>query len=230
MMTAASRRKGRTLERRFVLRARTYIFQVEMSNSRQPEALPPDDPNMPDDPSPVDGAEAVGPESIPSEPPPVPDPLAQAREEAHRLKDAWMRTAADFDNFRKRTRREIDDARRGGREDLLKEMLPVFDNLERGMQSAKQATDVKAVVDGLSMILKQFDSTLARVGIQKVPTIGTPFDPMLHEAIQQVETSEHPPGTVVAEVQPGYAAGDKLIRAAMVVVAKPKSEEPGASN
>jgi molecular chaperone GrpE len=183
---------------------------------------------MPDNPVPVDATE--GPESIPSEPPPVPDPLAQAREEAQRLKDAWMRTAADFDNFRKRSRRELEDARRSGREELLKELLPVFDNLERGILSAKTATEVKGVVDGLSMILKQFESTLSKVGIQKVQTVGAIFDPMMHEAIQQVETSEHPPGTVVAEVQPGYMAGEKLIRAAMVVVAKPKSEEPGASN
>src|SRR4051812_46554660 len=68
-----------------------------------------------------------------------PDPLTAARDEAARLKDAWMRTAADFDNFRKRSRRELDDARRGGREDLLRELLPVFDNLERGMNSAQHA-------------------------------------------------------------------------------------------
>jgi molecular chaperone GrpE len=149
--------------------------------------------------------------------------LRDARDEAARLKEAWMRTAADFDNFRKRTRKELDDARRSGREDLLRELLPVFDNLERGMQSAKQATDVKAVVDGLGMILKQFVETLGRGGISKIPTVGVPFDPAVHEAIQQVETSDQPPGTVVAEVQPGYMAGDRLARAAMVVVAKPKA-------
>ena len=153
------------------------------------------------------------------------DPLETARAEAGRLKEMWMRTAADFDNFRKRARKEVEDARRNGREELLKELLPVFDNLERAIQSAQRATDVKGVSDGLSMILKQFEATLARASINKVPTTGTSFDPALHEAIQQVETDEHPPGTVVAEVQPGYAQGDKLIRAAMVVVAKPKATE-----
>ena len=141
-----------------------------------------------------------------------------------------MRTAADFDNFRKRARRELEDARKGGREEILRDLLPVFDNLERGIQSAKQAADVKAVTDGLQMILKQFDATLGKLGISKVGTIGQSFDPGIHEAIQQVETSEHPPGTVVAEVQPGYMAGDRLIRAAMVVVAKPKSAEAGETN
>ncbi len=157
------------------------------------------------------------------------DPLEAARAEATRLKDALMRTAADFDNFRKRSRREVEDARRTGRVDLLKELLPVFDNLERGVQSAQRAQDVKAVADGLTMILKQFEATLGRAGITRVPTIGSIFNPSVHEAIQQVETAEHPPGTVVAEVQPGYLHGDRLVRAAMVVVAKPKSDGESAS-
>ena len=141
------------------------------------------------------------------------------------MKDQWMRTAADFDNFRKRSRRELEDARKGGREELLKELLPVFDNLERAVQSSQRATDVKGVVDGLMMVLKQFTDTLGRIGITKVATIGSSFDPQQHEAIQQVETEEHPPGTVVAEVQPGYRHGDRLVRAAMVVVAKPKATD-----
>jgi molecular chaperone GrpE len=153
------------------------------------------------------------------------DPLAEARAEAARLKEAWMRSAADFDNFRKRARRELEDARKAGREELLKDLLPVFDNLERGIQSAQQAADVKAVTDGLGMILKQFETTLGRIGISKVGTVGKAFDPGVHEAIQQVETSDHAPGTIVAEVQPGYVAGERLVRAAMVVVAKPKSAE-----
>lgn len=149
------------------------------------------------------------------------DPLEAARAEVVKYKDMALRTAADFDNYRKRSRREVDDARKAGREELLKEFLPVFDNLERGIQSAQRATEVKAVADGLSMVLKQFESTLGRLGIAKVPTTGSAFDPTQHEAIQQVETNEHPPGTVVAEVQPGYTNGERLIRAAMVVVAKP---------
>ncbi|HVH40859.1 MAG TPA: nucleotide exchange factor GrpE, partial [Labilithrix sp.] len=127
--------------------------------------------------------------------------------------------------FRKRSRRELEDTRKAGKEDLLKEFLPVFDNLERAIQSAQRATDVKAVAEGLQMVLRQYVDTLARGGITKVPSVGAQFDPSHHEAIQQIETDEHPAGTVVAEVQPGYAQGDRLIRAAMVVVAKPKAKE-----
>lgn len=152
------------------------------------------------------------------------DPLAEAKAEAARMKEQWIRTAADFDNFRKRARRELEDVRKAGREELLKELLPVFDNLERAIQSAQRAQEVKAVAEGLQMILRQFLDTLSRAGIAKVPTVGADFDPTVHEAIQQVETDEHPPGSVVAEVQPGYVQGDRLVRAAMVVVSKPKTK------
>lgn len=152
------------------------------------------------------------------------DPLAEAKAEAARMKEQWVRTAADFDNFRKRSRKEIEDARKGGREELLKELLPVFDNLDRAIQSAQRAQDVKAVAQGLEMVLRQFLDTLGRTGISKVKTVGSIFDPSVHEAIQQVESDEHPPGTVVAEVQPGYVQGDRLVRAAMVVVAKGKTD------
>lgn len=169
---------------------------------------------------------------------PATDPLAEAKAEAAKMKDQWMRSAADFDNFRKRSRKEIEDARKAGREDILKDFLPVFDNLERAIASAQRATDVKGVAEGLQMVLRQYLDTLGRSGIAKVPTVGQQFDPTVHEAIQQVETDDQPPGTIVAEVQPGYTQGDRLVRAAMVVVAKPgagakpeeKSSDDGGSS
>jgi molecular chaperone GrpE len=188
---------------------------------------PPPPPEGPKDKSPPaangEASEDSPDSSASSTPEPELSPLDAARAEAARLKEQWMRVAADFDNFRKRTRRDIEDARKAGREELLKELLPVFDNLERAMQSATRAQDVKAVADGLSMVSKQFVDVLGRVGIAKVKTTGSVFDPAIHEAIQQVETDEHPAGTVVAEIQPGYVHGERLVRAAMVVVAKPKA-------
>jgi molecular chaperone GrpE len=150
--------------------------------------------------------------------------LAEVQAEAARLKDALLRTAADFDNFRKRSRRELDEARRNGREDLLRAFLPVFDNLERAIQSAQRTSDVKAMTEGLAMVQRQFIDALGREGIARIPTVGKAFDPGVHEAIQQVETTDHPAGTVIAEVQPGYTQGERLLRAAMVVVARAKSE------
>jgi molecular chaperone GrpE len=162
---------------------------------------------------------------------PAKDPLEEARAEAAKLRDQLLRTAADFDNYRKRSRREIDDAYKKGSEEMLRTLLPVFDNLERAVLHAEQANDAKAIAEGVRMVLKQFLDAIGKVNIKRVAGVGQPFDPLVHEAIQQIETDEHPAGTVVAEVQPGYMLGDRLLRAAMVVVARPpqKKSEPPAS-
>lgn len=150
------------------------------------------------------------------------DELTLAKQEAQRLKDQLLRTAADFDNFRKRARREQSDAERKGRDDLLKEMLPVFDNLERAAAHARGAAegDSKGLLDGLDLVLRQFEDTLGRLGVERVPGVGSSFDPSVHEAIQQLETADFPPGTVAALVQAGYRQAERLIRPALVVVAK----------
>jgi len=154
---------------------------------------------------------------------PEQDPLEAAREEATRLRDQLLRTAADFDNFRKRSRREMEDAERRAREDLLRDLLPVFDNLERAVQHAEHATDVKSLAQGVEMVLRLFLDTLGKLGIQRIEALGQPFDPSIHDAVQQIETSEQPPGTVAAEIQAGYRMGEHLIRPSMVAVAKPPS-------
>lgn len=154
----------------------------------------------------------------------APAELANAlREERDRLKDQLLRTAADFDNFRKRTKKDLDDAERRGREDTVRELLPVFDNIERAVQASGAAKDVASIVEGLNMILKLFEDHVGRIGVTRVPSVGERFDPTVHDAIQQVETDEHPPGTVVTEVLAGYKLGDRLVRPAMVVVARKPS-------
>jgi molecular chaperone GrpE len=151
------------------------------------------------------------------------DPLEAAQAEVARVRDQLLRTAADFDNFRKRSRREVADAEVRGAEGLLKELLPIFDNLERAASHAESATDVQSLVDGIRMVMRQFHDTLSRVGIERVDAEGAAFDPAVMEAIQHFETSSHPPGTVTNQVQAGYRMGDRLIRPAMVVVAKAPS-------
>jgi molecular chaperone GrpE len=150
------------------------------------------------------------------------DPLEVAKAEAAKLKDQLLRTLADFDNFRKRSRRELADAERRGKDDVLKELLPVFDNLDRAGAHAEAATDMKALAEGLTLVLRQFGDTLTKLGIERVASVGQPFDPSVHEAIQHMETSDFEPGTIAAEVQAGYKNADKLIRPALVVVAKAK--------
>jgi molecular chaperone GrpE len=152
--------------------------------------------------------------------PPVGELRVDPQAEMARLRDQLLRTAADFDNFRKRARREQEDATRRGRETTIKDLLPIFDNLERATAHAESGADTKAVSDGLRMVTKQFVDTLDRMGIKRVATVGQPFDPSRHEAIQHLESKEHPAGTIVAEVQAGYLIGDFLVRPAMVVVSK----------
>lgn len=171
----------------------------------------------------VAAAGSTPPAAEPAEPKSADQLLAEAQEETLKYKDQLLRTLADLDNVRKRSRKEVEDAFKSGQAGFMKEFLPVFDNLERALKSAESATEVKAVAEGLTLVLRQFGDTLTKAGIRRTPGVGEPFDPQFQEAIQQVETDEHAPGTVIAEVQPGYVHGERLIRAAMVVVAKAKS-------
>jgi len=175
----------------------------------------------------TDSVPAAVPELAVTQAKPEPDPLEVAKAETAKYREQLLRTAADFENFRKRTRRDIDDATRKGKEQALKDLLPVFDNMERAIQSAEHAPDVKSVLDGLRMITRQFVTTLEKMNIHRVKTVGNPFDPSQHEAIQHVESTEHAAGVVALEVQPGYLLGDFLLRAAMVAVSKgaPEADE-----
>jgi molecular chaperone GrpE len=150
--------------------------------------------------------------------------------ERDQLRDQLLRTAADFDNYRKRTRRELDEAKVRGREDAIKDILPVFDNLERAVSAADSAQSVASVVEGVKMVLKLFEDTAERMGLTRVKTLGERFDPAVHEAIQQQETDAHPPGTILTEIVPGYLVGPRLLRAAMVVVARKPSAKTEAES
>jgi molecular chaperone GrpE len=158
------------------------------------------------------------------------DPVAAERDQ---LREQLLRTAADFDNFRKRTRREIEDAKARGKDDAIKEVLPVFDNLERAVAAAENAQAISSVIEGVKMVLKLFEDTAERMGLKRIKALGERFDPAVHEAIQQQETDAHAPGTILTEVVPGYMFGQRLLRAAMVVVArkpsKPASDNTGAN-
>jgi len=153
------------------------------------------------------------------------DPLVEAQEKAARLKDQLLRTAADFENFRKRAKRDVEEATRRSKEEVLAEVLPIIDNLERAVQASGGAKDVASVVQGVEMVLKSFADVAENLDLQRVKTVGEKFDPNVHDAIQQQETDEADPGTILAEVVSGWRLGPKLIRPAMVVVAKPPSAE-----
>lgn len=152
--------------------------------------------------------------------------LADAQAEVLKVRDQLLRTAADFDNFRKRTRKDVEEAQRKGLERALVEVLPVADNLERAVQAAQQSGDLNSVVEGVTMVLRFFEDAMSRLGVERVKSLGQGFDPGLHEAVQHIESDE-PAGTVVSEMTPGYRLSGKLLRPAMVAVARPRTP-PGS--
>lgn len=153
--------------------------------------------------------------------------LESAQSEVLKVRDQLLRTAADFDNFRKRTRKDVEDAQRKASERVLLEVLPVADNLERAVQAAQQSGDLNSVVEGVTMVLRFFEDAMSRLGVERIKSVGQGFDPGLHEAVQQVESDE-PVGTVVTEMTPGYRIAGKLLRPAMVAVARPRADSEGA--
>lgn len=172
--------------------------------------------------APATDAKAVSPVAAVPDAPAGDAPVPEGPEvEIAKLKERLLRTAADFDNFRKRSRRDIADAERRVQEDLLRSLLPTFDNLERAVTAASGATDVKALAEGIRMVVRQFQDTLGSVGIERVITQGKPFDPAEHEAVQHVQSDQVPPGVIVQELQAGYRWQGRLMRPALVVVSKP---------
>ena len=137
--------------------------------------------------------------------------------ELENMREMYLRKLAEFDNFRKRVDRERGGYRQAGAEDFVKDLLPVLDNFERALEHAEG--DSGAFQQGVEMIAKQLWDTLERRGVAEVNPMGDPFDPELHEAVQRVEDSDQPEGTVAFVMLKGYTMGERLIRPAMVGVA-----------
>jgi molecular chaperone GrpE len=152
------------------------------------------------------------------------DSTSRAAQTQERLKDTHerlLRTAAEFDNYRKRAQKEKDDVRKFAVESLLKDFLPVADNLERALDHAEEH-DLRQVIDGVRLVQKMLADALSKHGIVGFSAVGQPFDPNVHEALMQ-EESDRPAGTVISEMARGYKLHDRLVRPAAVVVARPRA-------
>jgi molecular chaperone GrpE len=152
------------------------------------------------------------------------DSTSRAAQTQERLKDTHerlLRTAAEFDNFRKRVQKEKDDLRKFAVESLLKDFLPVADNLERALDHAEEH-DLRQVIEGVRLVQKMLGDALGKHGVVAFSAVGQPFDPNLHEALMQQE-SDKPAGTVVSEMARGYKLHERLVRPAAVVVARPRA-------
>lgn len=151
--------------------------------------------------------------------------LEEARAQAQENYDKYVRLYAEFDNYRKRVAREKAELIKYGNEELLKEILPVVDNLERALEHAQKGDDPLAIVQGVELILEQLRSVLKRFGVEPIEAIGEKFDPERHEAVGEREAEGVEPGEVIFEVQKGYMLNDRLLRPARVVVAKGQQEK-----
>lgn len=140
--------------------------------------------------------------------------------EAKNYYERLLRQAAELENYKKRSGRERDDAIRYANEGLLKDLLPVVDNLERAIAHASGGGNGKPLVEGVEMVLRGLTDVLAKHGAMPILAQGQPFDPTKHEAITQVETDDHEPNSVVEELHKGYMLRDRLLRPALVSVAK----------
>jgi molecular chaperone GrpE len=150
--------------------------------------------------------------------------MAKGREMMEKIKDSherMLRAVADLDNYKKRALKEKDEVQKYGIEKVLKDLLPVVDNLDRALEHAHSSADFESLKQGLAMTRKLFLDALAKSGVSAFSATGQPFDPRLHEAMQQVETNDVPPNQVVSEVVRGYMLHDRLVRPALVVVSKP---------
>ena len=141
-------------------------------------------------------------------------------DESAELRDKLLRLTAEFDNFRKRSIREKEEYRKFAIEQMVIELLEVYDNFERALESAKQTDDISSVIKGVEMVFKQFAGILEKEGLQKIECKGAEFDPYLHEAMMHVDHPDHDDNTVVDVCKPGYYLHSKVIRPAMVTVSK----------
>lgn len=143
--------------------------------------------------------------------------LQKLKAERDSLLDRLARAQAEFENARRRASKEQQDFRDFASADAIKTLLPVIDSFERALQVKSEAGDFRS---GVELIYKQLQDALAKLGVRAIPAKGVPFDPHVHEAIEMVETSEAPDHEVIEELQRGYKIKDRLLRPAMVKVAK----------
>lgn len=162
-------------------------------------------------------------EGIASEDPSVEElkqSLEQAITERDDLKSQLLRAFADMQNLRKRTQHEKEELRKHAAEHLVRDLLAILDNFERTLAAIENGADVNAVVEGIKLVDRELRNVLHKVHVKRLTALGEAFDPAHHEAIDIVESADHPEGTVIEELKPGYKMADRVIRPALVRVTK----------
>ena len=154
--------------------------------------------------------------------------LETAEQEAKETYDRFLRVSAEFENYKKRSAREMDDLRKYANQFLIVEMLAVVDNLERALNSSNgNSSNDKCMADGVNLTLKEILKVFEKFNVKPIESIGQSFDPNFHQAMMQEETDDYPENTVITELQKGYMIHDRLLRPSMVVVAASKAKNTG---
>ena len=150
--------------------------------------------------------------------------LEEARNKLQESEEKVLRLAADFENTKKRLERERDTSLEYAEENILKELLPGIDNIERAMDQAQEAGNIESLLQGVELTRDGLLATLEKFGVKAIESAGEPFDPNIHDAIAMEETDEMEPNFVLREFQKGYSYKDRLLRPSKVVVSKPVGE------
>ncbi len=175
---------------------------------------------------PVEGTETPSPEELPTDIEELQKLLAQKTREAEESYDRFLRLAADLDNLKKRQDRELVEVRQFANDKLLKELVPVLDNLERALEHGRQSEAPEALMNGLDLVNQDFLKVLSRFGVTPINCVGERFDPAYHHAVMEEEAPEMEDQTVLKELQKGYLLQNRLLRPAMVVVARNTEKSP----
>lgn len=203
-----------------------------MAEEKKAQGPGEDEPGAIDDTEKFEGAISEGAveaeaQEAPVEAPALSDELTAAKEELEaalrekeELFSRYLRLQADFENYKRRTRQEMQQLAQIASEELVRKLLPVLDNLERALGAALQEAPSSALTQGVEMVVKQWQDILAKEGVAPIPAAGQPFDPTRHEAVVQEPAEGLPDNTVIEEMQKGYMFNGKVIRPSLVKVAK----------
>ena len=177
---------------------------------------------------PLEGAEATAatPEELPDDIEELKNLVAQKTKEAQENYDRYLRLAAELENIKKRQEREVAELRQFANENLLKEFVPVLDNLERALEHGRQSEAPEALMEGLDLVNQDFLKVLGRFGVTPINSVGERFDPAYHHAVMEEEAPEVEDQTVLKELQKGYLLQNRLLRPAMVVVSRNTEKSP----
>jgi molecular chaperone GrpE len=144
--------------------------------------------------------------------------LERLQRELTEAQNQVLRAQAEFDNFRKRMRREMDEERRFAAAPFLRDLFPALDNLQRAVEAAEKSESGSGLVQGVKMVVQQITQALEQHGCRRIPAVGEAFDPHVHEAITQQPSNDQPAGVILLETQPGYQLHDRVLRPSQVIV------------